>query len=261
MNKRKTWYIVLTIITALAILAVFTVIAFAAYIVITAPEFTEAKLFNKDSTVIYYNDNQVLTTLGMNAGNGEVENRVKVEYDEIPEVLIDAVVATEDSRFFQHNGVDLARFIKASIGQVLGQSGAGGASTLTMQVSKNALTDTTSTGIKGIIRKFTDIYLSVFKIEKKYTKQDIIALYLNSEFLGNHSFGVEKASQTYFGKSVKDLSLSEAALIAGLFQAPTAYDPFSYPDQAEARRNQVLNLMVRHGYISKEIAEDAKKYQ
>lgn len=259
MNKRKTWYIVLTIITALAILAVFTVIAFAAYIVITAPEFTEAKLFNKDSTVIYYNDNQVLTTLGMNAGNGEVENRVKVEYDEIPEVLIDAVVATEDSRFFQHNGVDLARFIKASIGQVLGQSGAGGASTLTMQVSKNALTDTTSTGIKGIIRKFTDIYLSVFKIEKKYTKQDIIALYLNSEFLGNHSFGVEKASQTYFGKSVKDLSLSEAALIAGLFQAPTAYDPFSYPKQAEARRNQVLNLMVRHGYISKEIAEDAKK--
>ena len=259
MNKRKTWYIVLTIITALAILAVFTVIAFAAYIVITAPEFTEAKLFNKDSTVIYYKDNQVLTTLGMNAGNGEVENRVKVEYDEIPEVLIDAVVATEDSRFFQHNGVDLARFIKASIGQVLGQSGAGGASTLTMQVSKNALTDTTSTGIKGIIRKFTDIYLSVFKIEKKYTKQDIIALYLNSEFLGNHSFGVEKASQTYFGKSVKDLSLSEAALIAGLFQAPTAYDPFSYPDQAEARRNQVLNLMVRHGYISKEIAEDAKK--
>ncbi len=259
-NKKVIWYRVLTIITGLAIIAFVVIILFAAYIVISAPEFTEEKLFNKDSTVIYYGtDNKVLTTLGMSAGNGEVENRVKVEYDELPEVLIDAVVATEDSRFFQHNGVDLARFIKASLGQLVGQSGAGGASTLTMQVSKNALTDTTSTGIKGIVRKFTDIYLSVFKIEKKYTKQDIIALYLNSEFLGNHSFGVEKASQTYFGKSVKDLTLPEAALIAGLFQAPSAYDPFNYPEEAEARRNQVLNLMVRHGYISEDEASIAKQ--
>ena len=115
-NKKVIWYRVLTIITGLAILAFVTVILFAAYIVISAPEFTEEKLFNKDSTVIYYGtDNKVLTTLGMSAGNGEVENRVKVDYDELPEVLIDAVVATEDSRFFQHNGVDLARFIKASL--------------------------------------------------------------------------------------------------------------------------------------------------
>lgn len=257
-NKARLWYRILIVVTGLGIGVFGIMFVFALYIVISAPDFNEDDLFNKDSTVIFKANGEVLTTLGMNAGDGNVEKRTKLTYDELPEVLIDAVVATEDSRFFQHNGVDLARFIKASLGQLLGNSGAGGASTLTMQVSKNALTDTTSSGIKGIIRKFTDVYLSVFKIEKQYTKQDIIELYLNSEFLGNQSFGVEQASQVYFGKSASNLSLTEAALIAGLFQAPSAYDPYVYPEKATARRNQVLNLMVRHGYITKEEAQIAK---
>ncbi len=257
-NKKRLWYRILIVITGMGIALFGVMFVFAIYIVISAPDFNEDDLFNKDSTVIYKANGEVLTTLGMNAGDGNVEKRTKLTYEELPEVLVDAVVATEDSRFFQHNGVDLARFLKASVGQLLGNSGAGGASTLTMQVSKNALTDTTSSGIKGIIRKFTDIYLSVFKIEKQYTKQDIIELYLNSEFLGNQSFGVEQASQVYFGKSASNLSLTEAALIAGLFQAPSAYDPYVYPEKATARRNQVLNLMVRHGYITEEEAQIAK---
>lgn len=257
-NKRKIWYTILSIVIGLAILAIFAVIAFGAYIVLNAPEFNEDLLFNKESTVIYDKNNSVIATLGMNVGEDDVETRLKLSYEELPEVLVDAIIATEDSRFFQHNGVDIARFLKASLGQILGNSGAGGASTLTMQVSKNALTDTTNEGIKGIIRKFTDIYLSVFKIEKQYTKQDILEMYLNSEFLGNQSWGVEQASKTYFGKSASDLSLSEAALIAGLFQAPSAYDPFIYPEKAEARRNQVLSLMLRHGYINKDEMEIAK---
>lgn len=258
LNKRKIGYWILIGITTCAILFIILMIAFAIYIVKSAPEFDEDLLFNKESSVIYDKNGNKLATLGMNVGDDIVETRIKLTYDQFPQVLIDAVVATEDSRFFQHNGVDLARFIKASIGQVLGQEGAGGASTLTMQVSKNALTDTTSEGFAGITRKFTDIYLSVFKIEKAYTKQEILELYLNSEFLGENSFGVEQASRTYFGKSAKDLSLSEAALIAGLFQAPTAYDPYINPENAKARRNQVLNLMERHGYISKEACEAAK---
>ena len=257
-NKRKIWYIILSIITGLAILLILLVFSFVIYIVIKAPEFDEDLLFNKDSTIFYDINGEPYYTLGMNVGEDVVEKRIKLSYDEFPQVLIDALVATEDSRFFQHNGVDLARFIKASIGQLLGQSDAGGASTLTMQVSKNSLTDTTSEGIQGIIRKFTDIYLSVFKIEKQYTKQDILELYLNSEFLGNQSYGVEQASQTYFGKSASDLSISEAALIAGLFQAPSSYDPYVYPEKAQARRNQVLNLMLRHGYINNEECEIAK---
>ena len=257
-NKRKIWYWILSIITGGAILMFLVLFGFAIYIVVNAPEFSEDKLYNKDSTIIYKSNGEELTTLGMSVGDGDVEKRIKLEYDELPQVLIDAVVATEDSRFFQHNGVDLARFIKASIGQVLGQDGAGGASTLTMQVSKNALTDRNSEGLSGIIRKFTDVYLSVFEIEKRYTKQDILEMYVNSEFLGNGSFGVEQASQTYFGKSATDLSLPEAAMIAGLFQAPSAFDPYVYPDKAKARRNQVLNLMLRHGYITEEDCEIAK---
>lgn len=257
-NKRRIWYWILSIITGGAILVIFLIIAFAAYIVINAEEFSEEKLFNKESSIVYDAFGNELATLGMNVGGDIVEKRVILTYEEMPQVLVDAIVATEDSRFFQHNGVDLARFIKASIGQVLGQSDAGGASTLTMQVSKNALTNKSSEGFEGIRRKFTDVYLSVFKIEKQYTKQDIFELYANSGYLGNQSFGVEQASLTYFGKSATDLTLSEAALIAGLFQAPSAYDPFTNPDKARARRNQVLNLMLRHGYISEEECEIAK---
>lgn len=258
-NKRKIWYWILSIITGGAILVFLLLIAFAIYIVVKAPEFTEDKLYNKESTVLYMANGEELATLGMSVGGGDVEKRIKLDYDELPQVLIDAIIATEDARFFQHNGVDLARFLKASIGQVLGQSDAGGASTLTMQVSKNALTDTNSEGFAGIVRKFTDVYLSVFKIEKRYTKQDILAMYLNSSYLGGGDiYGVEQASQTYFGKSASELTLPEAALIAGLFQAPGAYDPYINPDKARARRNQVLNLMLRHGYINEEECEIAK---
>ena len=257
-NKKKMGYNILTFITLGAIGVVLLVIVFTTYIIIKAPEFSETQLFDKDSSIIYDKDNNVLATLGMKSGEN-VEKRIKLSYEELPEVLIDALVATEDSRFFQHNGVDIARFLKASFGQAIGTSGAGGASTLTMQLSKNAFTDTVSEGIAGIIRKFTDIYMAVFKIEKNYTKQDIISMYLNSEFLGNEAYGVEQASQTYFGKSAKDVSISEAALLAGLFQAPSGYDPFVYPEDAEARRNIVLNLMERHGYITEEQAEIAKQ--
>lgn len=257
-KKRRIGYIILCLITFLAILMILTVAAFFTYIVIKAPKFDEDKLFTKESSTFYDINNEQFYTLGMSVGEDIVEKRIKLSYEDLPEILIDALVATEDSRFFQHNGVDLARFLKASIQQVLGNSGAGGASTLTMQVSKNSFTSSERSGIDGIIRKFTDIYLSVFEIEKKYTKQDIIELYLNSEFLGNQSYGVEQASQTYFGKSAKDISLSEAALLAGLFQAPSSYDPYVYPEDAEARRNQVLNLMNRHGYINEEECEIAK---
>lgn len=122
-NKHKFWYYLLSFITLIAIIMVFCVIGFIIYIVKNAPTFNEEDLYNKASSVIYASDNSVIATLGMSVGNDEVETRTLLTYEELPEVLIDAVVATEDSRFFQHNGVDLARFIKASIGQVFGQDG------------------------------------------------------------------------------------------------------------------------------------------
>lgn len=241
------------IIMMLCLIAGFSlIIVFCTYVIATAPDVSEKRLYRNNASVLVDKNGNEYKRLG-------TENREKVTYDELPEVLIDAIIATEDSRFFQHNGVDIARFTKAVIGQLLGHSNAGGGSTLTMQVSKNAATSTTSSGIKGIIRKFTDIYLSVFVLEKKYTKEQILEFYVNIPGLGAGSYGVEQAAKIYFGKSVSELTLTEAALIAGMFQAPSAYNPYAHPEAATTRRNTVLNLMHRHGYITEEERDAAKE--
>ena len=250
------WKKIVIVLLILAIFMILAFTAFCAYIVLTTDDFVPDKLSQSESTIMYDNKGNEFTTLGVMTDD-ILQKREKISYDEFPQVLVDALIATEDSRFFQHNGVDLARFLKASALQLLGKD-AGGASTLTMQVSKNNFTDTTSHGIKGIIRKFRDIYVSVFQIEKNYTKQEIIEFYLNDNCMGETNYGVEQGSQYYFGKSARDLSLTEAALLVGLFQSPNGYNPYVYPEKAEARRNTVLNLMVRHGYITKEEANIAK---
>ena len=127
-----------------------------------------------------------------------------------------------------------------------------------MQISKNIYTDTNTKGLKGIKRKLTDVYMAVFKIESVYSKKNILEFYVNSFYLGN-CYGIELSSQLYFGKSAKDLNLSESALIAGLFQSPYAYNPLKHPDKAEERRKTVLYLMKKHGYISKEEYDIALK--
>lgn len=223
---------------------------FIGYVALSAPDFNPSNLYRKESSIVYSSDNKVVAKLGS-------EIRDTITFDDMPQVLIDAIIATEDSRFYQHNGVDFARFLKASVGQLLGKAGAGGGSTITMQVSKKAYTSDEALGIRGIIRKFRDIYISIFKLEKNYTKEEIFEYYVNIPFLGSNSFGVSEASNTYFGKSVSELNLSEAALLAGLFQAPTAYDPYNHPDTATERRAIVLRLMKRHGYITEEQEEMA----
>lgn len=244
-KKKNILKIFLTIFLSFCIICVLLVASFFAYIVITTEDFDPNKLTYRDQSVVYDKSGNIVATLG-------TEKRESVTYDELPQVLIDAIIATEDSKFFEHNGVDFARFLKASIEQVLHTGSGGGASTLTMQVSKNNLTSTNSEGIEGIIRKFRDIYISVFQIEKKYTKEQIIEFYVNDNLLGGSNWGVEQASQTYFGKSVSELNLAEAATLAGIFQTPNKYRPDLYPEACEQRRNTVLYLMKRHGYITEE---------
>lgn len=247
-TKRKWWKKLLSFFLVCCAFGVFAVFAFFIYIVASSGEFDPNALANQDQTVIYDASNNVIAKLGM-------EKRESVSYDKLPQVLIDAIVATEDSRFFQHNGVDGARFLKASVGQVLGNRSAGGASTLTMQVVKNNLTSTSQT----ITRKFKDVYLAVFFMEKKYTKEEIMEFYVNDSLLGGNVYGVEEASKYYFGKSVSDLSLPEAAIIAGLFQSPNGDNPYKNPERAKKRMETVLKLMVRHGYITQEEADMANK--
>lgn len=245
-NKKSILRKLLTIILGFAILCIFLAIAFMVYIVVSTGNFDPEALKNQDQTVVYDKDGNIFATLG-------AEKRESVSYDELPQVLIDALIATEDSRYFEHNGVDMARFIKATVLNLVGKDDAGGASTLTMQTVKNNLTKKDSTEnnkIEKIIRKFQDVYLSVFFMEKKYSKNEILEMYVNDSCLGGRIYGVGEASKYYFGKTVSELSLPEASLLAGMYQAPNKYDPYKHPEAAETRRNTVLSLMVRHGYIT-----------
>lgn len=249
-SKKKKMILNILIICVIAFASLMAV--FFAYIIVKAPKFDPNNLKFTQMSELYDTEGNIISKMGN-------ENRTEISYDDLPEVLIDAIIATEDSKFFQHNGFDLARFMKASMYQLVGKNG-GGASTLTMQIAKNNYTSTESKGFEGITRKFTDIYLSIFKIERKYTKKEILEFYVNDSYLGNGAYGVEQASLNYFGKSVSELNLAEASFIAGLFQSPTYYNPYNYPERAEGRRKTVLYLMQRHGYITeeeKEIAENS----
>lgn len=249
-KSNKVLSIILNVFLIFILVCILSGIAFVAYIAVSAPEFNPSNLYRKESSTVYDSEGEVIAKLGS-------QIRDTITFDEMPQVLIDAILATEDSRFYQHNGVDLPRFSKAVIGQLLGNSSAGGGSTISMQVIKQCFTSSEAAGIKGIIRKFTDIYMAIFKLEKNYTKEEILEYYVNVPFLGSNSYGVAEAAETYFGKDIKDLNLSEAAIIAGLFQSPTYYDPYTHPDKAAERRAIVLRLMVRHGYITEEQEEMA----
>ena len=237
-----------------AIAGVAGTIWFINYIRENAPEFTEEAFNMSQTSKIYSANGTQIAELG-------TEKREIITYDKMNEVVVDSLIATEDSRFFQHNGFDAPRFLIASIKQVaLRDEDAGGASTLTMQVAKNHYQQDkakVTKGFAGIVRKFTDIYMAVFKVERNYSKEEIIEFYLNDHFLGNNAYGVEQAARTYFSKNAKDLNLAEASLIIGLYQSPSLYNPILHPDKAEARRAEVLRLMERHGYITKEEREIA----
>ena len=241
----KALKIVIIVVLILFILGVIGAVGFMYYVVKNAPDFKQELLKEKESTVIYDSQGNEYAKLGL-------ELRENIEYDDLSESFIDALIATEDSRFFQHNGFDLMRFIKAAAGQAVGQGDSGGGSTLTMQLSKNTFTSKEASGIEGIIRKFTDIYISIFQIEKNYTKEQIIEFYANNHNLSGTIFGVQEASRHFFNKDANDLTLPEAAIIVGMYQAPSSYNPFNNPQAATKRRKTVLYLMERHGYITSE---------
>jgi len=241
-----------------AIIIVSIVLIFALYIVLSSPDFEREELFQTEPTILYDKNGNEFARVGD-------EDSTIITYDELPDVLIDSLVATEDSRFFQHNGLDLFRFMKTTFKTLLGSDDAGGASTLSMQVIKNTYTQKgqkETSKIQSLIRKFRDIYMAVFKLESNYTKEEIIEFYLNSQWFANSKnintagiMGVERASQYYFGKSAKDINLAEASLMAGMFQNPYRYNPYRNPEGCRNRQRTVLKLLVKHGYITEEQKE------
>lgn len=212
------------------------------------PSLDLSRLKSEESTIIYDGDDNVITEVG-------AYYRQNITYEDCPESLVDAFLAIEDSRYFTHNGFDIPRFSKSIINTFVHGDMQGG-STFTMQLVKNSYFSIEdgqqSTERKATIRyKVQQILLSM-ELETKMDKKEIFALYINKVNFGDRIRGVQKAAQYYFGKNVSDLSLSESAMLAGIVNLPNRYNPYYYLDYATTRRNQVLSLMVTHGYISQQ---------
>lgn len=186
------------------------------------------------------------------------ERRTVVRLREIPQVVQDAFIATEDRRFYQHSGIDWLRVVGAALYDLRHRSFSQGFSTITMQLARNIFPEAI-TREKTLIRKIKEAKVAT-EIEARYSKQRILELYLNQINLGNGAYGVEAASQRYFGKSVRDLNLAEAATLAALPKAPERYNPRRYPDRAIQRRNTVIELMREQGYITAAEASLARAY-
>ncbi len=180
------------------------------------------------------------------------KKRTLVELEDLPSYIVNAAIAVEDAKFYEHRGVRPTAIIRAAISNVLGlESGGGGASTLTQQLVKNAIVGDEH----SINRKIKEAILSL-QLERKHTKQEILKLYFNEIPYGSTNYGIESAAQSYFGKSARDLNLAESATLAGIVKAPTFY--LNNHDKLEERRNFVLTRMVGEGFITKEQADAAK---
>jgi len=185
-------------------------------------------------------------------GEFALEKRIPLRYDEIPPVLKNAVLAVEDVRFYDHIGIDPIRIVGAGW-KTLTTDKVEGGSTLTQQLTKNLFLSKEQT----LTRKVNEWFLAL-QIERYYTKNQIMELYVNHMFLGANAYGMEAGAETYFGKQAKDLTLGEAALLAGVPKAPSEYSPTSNPGKAKERRDLVLDLMAKNGFISQSEADAAK---
>ena len=219
-----------------------------AYYVSSVPKLTENKLQSTNSSRIYDGNGGLIADLGS-------EKRESASTDEIPIILVNAITSIEDKRFFTHRGIDVYRIMGAAINNLRHNSTQGG-STLDQQLIKLAYFST-NTSDQTLKRKSQEIWLSL-QMERQYTKQEILTFYVNKVYMGNGYYGMKTAAKSYFGKELGDLSVAQAALLAGIPQAPTQYDPYANPDAAKERRNTVLNEMYEDKNISKEEYEQAK---
>ena len=176
------------------------------------------------------------------------ENREIVPFNKMSENIKDAIISVEDKRYYEHQGVDYKRIIGAFVADVRSGKIVQGGSTITQQYVKNVYFNPEQT----LRRKINEALIAV-QIERNYTKDKILEMYLNTIFFGAGSYGIEKASQTYFGVSAEQLDVPQAALLAGLVRSPEIYNPFNDTEKAKSRRNLVLKLMYEQGFIDKNV--------
>ena len=199
---------------------------------------------NRFATQVYSSDGKVIGTWNLNK-----ENRIVIPYKKMSPYLVQALVATEDERFYEHSGIDFRALGRAIIKRgILGQANAGGGSTITQQLAKQLYSSTAQSAAQRMFQKPIEWVIAI-KLERYYTKEEIIALYLNYfDFLHN-AVGIKTAANTYFNKEPKDLTVCEAATLIGLCKNPSFFNPVRYPERAKERRNVVLSQMVKAGYM------------
>ncbi len=245
-NKKKQKNIILVFLKWLFILFIIAgvlgcagVFGFYYYLTQDLPKISSLKDYRPATVTSVFSDD------GRKIGEFYKQRRIVISLSAMPENLIKAFVAAEDSRFREHPGIDMVSIVRAFIKNFRAGTIVQGGSTITQQVTKSFLL----TPERTYERKFKEAILA-YRIEKKFTKDEILYLYLNQIYLGHGAYGVEAASENYFGKHVKDLNLAECSMLAGLPQAPSRYSPFRFPKRAKQRQIYVLNRMKEDGHIS-----------
>ena len=248
-SKKGRWTVILGALAVLFFL-------FGIYILSGLPSLEQLENPKPElATKIYSVDGEVLDHF-------YIKNRTRVTLHELPKELVDALIATEDKNFYEHWGVDLPRFARAMVKNIFALRLREGASTITQQLARNLYE------LKGahenVFGKFTRKlreFITAVQIEKNYTKQEILEMYLSVAFFGRNAYGIASAAEIYFGKNPSDLTVSESALLIGLLKGPGAFDPFRHMQRSIDRRNTVLDQMVKYNYLTREAAEKAKNEQ
>ena len=239
---KKYLIILANVLLAGFILAILAAGGLVAYYVSSAPALTEEALTATTSSKIYDKDGALIADLG-------AEKRSNASIQEIPTDLVNAIVAIEDQRFFNHRGVDVIRIVGAFLNNLTSSNLQGG-STLDQQFIKLTYFSTSSDD-QTIKRKIQEAWLAM-QLERRNTKQEILTYYVNKVYMSNGNYGMKTAANAYYGKELKDLTIAQAALLAGMPQAPNQYDPYTQPEAAQARRDIVLSEMLEEKYISQE---------
>ena len=202
---------------------------------------------NKSATRIYTDDGKLMGTWSYAS-----ENRLMLPYDSLPANLVNALVATEDIRFYEHSGIDLRAVGRAVVKRgIMGQKSAGGGSTITQQLAKQLYSDVARDERQRLMQKPIEWYIAVL-LERYYTKEEIIAMYLNYFDFLNNAVGIRNAAKTYFNKRPIDLSLEECATLVGMCKNPSYYNPMRFNERSKERRNVVLSQMEKYGFINNE---------
>ncbi|MDD2529810.1 MAG: transglycosylase domain-containing protein, partial [Bacteroidales bacterium] len=246
---RRMWKIFATFMILLFLFFFFLSLGWLGFM----PSFEQLENPNSNlASEVYSADGEILGYIG-------IQNRSNVQYSDLPKNLIDALIATEDVRFYKHSGIDFKSLFRVLGKTILGgDRGSGGGSTITQQLAKNLFPREQKSKLGVVYSKLKEWVVAI-KLERNYTKEEILTMYLNTVDFGSNAFGIKTASRTFFDKLPSELKVEESATLVGLLRAPTAYNPIRRNERSRIRRNTVLSQMAKYEFLEKEEAEKLMK--